>query len=218
MQFMPDTWNAYGLDADADGRADVEDPVDAIHGAARYLCANGAGEAGTLHKALWDYNNDVAYVDLVLERAERYGGLGPAPNQTDAAVVLGSGGRADVALYSLRFLGVPYRWGGADPSGFDCSGLTQYVWARFGVQMPHYTVSQFRAFPRVPPGQEAPGDLVFFRGARGEPPGHEGLYLGQGRFVHAPHTGDVVRVAELAARDDYMGAVRPGGPRPAGGP
>jgi cell wall-associated NlpC family hydrolase len=85
--------------------------------------------------------------------------------------------------------------GGADPSGFDCSGLTQYVWARFGVRMPHYTVSQFRDFPRVPPGEEAPGDLVFFRGTHGEPPAHEGLYLGEGSFIHAPHTGAVVQVA-----------------------
>jgi cell wall-associated NlpC family hydrolase len=212
MQFMPATWASNGLDADADGQADVEDPVDAIHGAARYLCANGAGEAGTLRAALWRYNHDGAYVDLVLRQAERYGGLAPGSAETPGALVLASGGRPDVALYALRFLGVPYRWGGADPYGFDCSGLTQYVWARFGVRMPHYTVAQFRAFPRVPPGQEAPGDLVFFRGGGGEPPEHEGIYLGQGRFIHAPHTGDVVRIGTLAARDDYMGAARPGGP------
>jgi hypothetical protein len=211
MQFMPDTWAAYGLDADGDGQADVEDPVDAIHGAARYLCAKGAGDPGTLRGALWHYNHDVDYVDLVLQRAERYGGLAPPSPEPAGWLVLEAGGRPDVALYALRFLGVPYHWGGADPSGFDCSGLTQYVWAHFGVQMPHYTVAQFRAFPRVPPGQEAPGDLVFFRGGGGEPPEHEGLYLGQGKFIHAPHTGDVVRVGELAARDDYMGAVRPGG-------
>lgn len=203
MQMMPATWAAYGVDADGDGVANVDDPVDAVAGAAHYLCANGAGDPKRLRHALFAYNHAGWYVDQVLTQAARYSGVG--------WVGPGGHGRPDVAAYALRFLGVPYVWGGEDPvRGFDCSGLTKYVWAAFGVGMAHYTVSQWRAFPHVPRGQELPGDLVFFTGSGGEPPAHMGLYLGEGRFVHAPHTGDVVRVGILADRTDYMGAVRPG--------
>ncbi|MEW6581197.1 MAG: NlpC/P60 family protein [Actinomycetota bacterium] len=209
MQFLPATWAAYGLDADGDGAANVDDPVDAVHGAARYLCANGAGDPARLRGALFAYNHADWYVDDVLARAAGYRGAGWVEPDS------GGAGRPDVAAYALRFLGVPYVWGGEDPArGFDCSGLTKYVWAAFGVSMAHYTVSQWRAFRRVPRGEELPGDLVFFAGSGGEPPAHMGLYIGGGRFVHAPHRGDVVRVGALADRADYMGAVRPGPPSP----
>jgi peptidoglycan DL-endopeptidase CwlO len=127
----------------------------------------------------------------------------PAP----PAAPTGSGGRPDVVAYAMQFLGVPYRWGGADPSGFDCSGLTQYVYARFGISMVHYTGSQFSAFPQVPSDQLQPGDLVFFHGL-----GHEGMYIGGGQFIHAPHTGDVVKISSMSDPwyvNGYMGAVRP---------
>jgi cell wall-associated NlpC family hydrolase len=116
-----------------------------------------------------------------------------------------SGGRPDVVAYAMQFLGVPYRWGGSDPStGFDCSGFTQYVYAHFGISMAHYTGAQYGAFPQVPQDQLAPGDLVFFDGL-----GHVGLYMGGGQYIHAPHTGDVVKISSLADRGGYVGAVRP---------
>jgi peptidoglycan DL-endopeptidase CwlO len=116
-----------------------------------------------------------------------------------------SGGRPDVVAYAMQFLGVPYRWGGSDPStGFDCSGFTQYVYAHFGVSMAHYTGAQYGAFPQVPQDQLAPGDLVFFDGL-----GHVGLYIGGGQYIHAPHTGDVVKISSLGDRGGYVGAVRP---------
>lgn len=73
MQFMPATWKVYGVDADGDGRADVRDPDDAVHGAAKYLCANGGGNPATLRQALWSYNHAGWYVDDVLAQARRYG-------------------------------------------------------------------------------------------------------------------------------------------------
>jgi cell wall-associated NlpC family hydrolase len=111
-----------------------------------------------------------------------------------------------------RYLGVPYRWGGADPlTGFDCSGLTMYVYAQLGVSLTHYTGAQFYEGTRVPPAQLQPGDLVFFHpSARG--PQHEGMYIGNGQFIQAPHTGDVVKISSLsepAYQFGYVGAVRP---------
>lgn len=75
MQFMPATWKAYGVDADGDGRADIDDPADAVATAARYLCANGAGHPQRLRQAIWNYNHADWYVDGVLALAQRYGNI-----------------------------------------------------------------------------------------------------------------------------------------------
>jgi len=117
-------------------------------------------------------------------------------------------GRMDVVGYALEQRGVPYRWGGASPEqGFDCSGLVMYAWGRAGVAVPHYTVAIWNSIPRVI-GPLQPADLVFFG------MGHMGMYIGQNRFVHAPQTGDVVRITSMAPGTNYgrrfSGAVRPG--------
>ena len=113
---------------------------------------------------------------------------------------------------ALQFLGVPYAWGGATPSGFDCSGLVMYVYSQLGVSLTHYSGAQFHEGTPVPREALVPGDIVFFhQTSRG--PQHEGLYIGNGQFVHAPHTGDVVRISSLsdpAYAFGYAGAVRPG--------
>ena len=125
----------------------------------------------------------------------------------------GSTGSQAVRI-ALQYLGVPYRWGGADPiGGFDCSGLTMYVYAQLGIHLTHYTGSQFYEGTRVPPSALRPGDLVFFEpSSRG--PQHEGMYIGGGRFVQAPHTGDVVKISSLSEPSyafGFVGAVRPFG-------
>jgi cell wall-associated NlpC family hydrolase len=113
-----------------------------------------------------------------------------------------------------RYLGVPYRWGGADPSGFDCSGLMMYVYRQLGVGLLHYSGAQFNEGARVPPDELRPGDLVFFEpGPLG--PGHVGMYVGNGSFIQAPHTGDVVKISSLSDTQyalSYVGAVRPYAP------
>jgi cell wall-associated NlpC family hydrolase len=100
-----------------------------------------------------------------------------------------------VSAYAERFLGVPYRWGGESPrTGFDCSGFVAYVFRHFGVVLPHYTGAQFELGLHVRRRALEPGDLVFF-----DRVGHVGVYLGGGRFVHAPHAGSRVRVDSLFA-------------------
>jgi cell wall-associated NlpC family hydrolase len=123
----------------------------------------------------------------------------------------GSVGSKAVQL-AMQYLGVPYLWGGADPlTGFDCSGLTMYVYAQLGIQLTHYTGSQFYEGARVPRWDLQPGDLVFFEpSARG--PQHEGMYIGGGQFIQAPHTGDVVKISSLSEPGyafGFVGAVRP---------
>jgi cell wall-associated NlpC family hydrolase len=115
----------------------------------------------------------------------------------------GSSANARAAQIALRYLGVPYVWGGASPSGFDCSGLASYAYAQVGVSVPHYTGAIWARFPKVT-GSLQPGDMVFFRGL-----GHMGIYIGGGNMVHAPHTGDVVKITAMSSRGDYVGAVRP---------
>jgi cell wall-associated NlpC family hydrolase len=120
------------------------------------------------------------------------------------------GGQAVALAY--RFLGVPYVWGGATPAGFDCSGFTMFVYAQLGIKLGHYTGFQYYEGRRVPRDQLQPGDLVFFHANSIGVPGHEGMYVGNGSFIHAPHTGDVVRISSLfEARYalSYVGAVRP---------
>jgi cell wall-associated NlpC family hydrolase len=101
--------------------------------------------------------------------------------------------QAHVVTYARHLLGIRYSYGGTSPrSGFDCSGFTRFVFAHFGVALPHYSVAQFNLGRRVARRSLKPGDLVFFDGL-----GHVGIYIGRGRFIHAPHTGTRVSVEPL---------------------
>jgi peptidoglycan DL-endopeptidase CwlO len=107
---------------------------------------------------------------------------------------------------AMSFLGVPYVWGGASPSGFDCSGFIMYVYAQVGISLPHNAAMQYGYGSPVSRDQLAAGDLVFFDGL-----GHAGIYIGGGSFIHAPHTGDVVKISSLSDSwyaSTYVGARR----------
>lgn len=121
-----------------------------------------------------------------------------------------------VVSIALRYLGVRYTWGGARPkTGFDCSGLVQYVFAQLGVLLPHFAAAQWDSPDAVwvPPNRLQPGDLVFFTGSDGtrKAPGHVGIYVGDGYLIDAPHTGAVVRIDSFNDRwyaKNYVGARR----------
>jgi cell wall-associated NlpC family hydrolase len=117
----------------------------------------------------------------------------------DLRTIRGSAAQIAVVKETMKYLGIPYVWAGATPSGgFDCSGLVLYVYARFGVDFPHGATMQAHMGVPVPLSQAQPADLVFF----GYPAfyHHVGIYIGNGLFIEAPHTGDVVKVSRLAGR------------------
>ncbi len=120
----------------------------------------------------------------------------PAPNANVQAVL--------AAAYSM--IGTPYQFGGSSPeTGFDCSGFTMWSWSHAGVSLPHSSAAQYAALPHVAREDLQPGDLVFFY----SPISHVGIYVGGGRMIHSPHTGDVVRVVAVYW-DSFVGAARPG--------
>jgi hypothetical protein len=192
MQFLPSTYRQLAARVDALTGVRLSDlglwhPRHAVTAAALYLRDHGA--PADLRRALYAYNQDWAYVERVLALAAHY-----------ARVPVG----ADVAARALALartqLGTPYRWGGADEDGFDCSGLTQWAYAAVGVQLPRTAEAQYHATQRVRREALQPGDLVFFCCDPAQPGvaiSHVGLYTGDGLMVDAPAPGAVVRLEPL---------------------
>ena len=147
-------------------------------------------------KAIIDRRN--AEAERLAEALGRRAGL-------DLSTIAGTPAQIAVVREALKYLGIPYVWGGASPeSGFDCSGLVQYVYAKFGVQLVHFAATQETQGTPVPLSQLQPADLIFW----GAPIHHVGIYAGDGMFIEAPHTGDVVKVATLAGYETPSAACR----------
>ena len=104
---------------------------------------------------------------------------------------------SDVAATALQYQGVPYVFGGADPSGFDCSGFVMYVYAQFGISLPHGSSSQGSAGVAIDPAAALPGDVIIMDG-------HDGFYMGNGMILDAPQEGGVVSVRPLWTDDYYI--------------
>jgi len=110
-----------------------------------------------------------------------------------------------IVAYASNFLGTPYAWGANGPSSFDCSGFVKYVYAHFGVSLSRSTTTQINEGSYVARENLEPGDLIFF-GASSDPH-HVGMYVGNNSYIHAPSTGDVVKISALT-RKDYLAARR----------
>ena len=108
----------------------------------------------------------------------------------------------NVIAFASNYIGTPYVWGGTSPNpGFDCSGFTQYVYAHFGVSLGRTTYEQINDGSAVSRDQLQPGDLVLFGSSSN--PHHVGIYVGNGAYIHAPHTGDSIKISSLD-RSDFL--------------
>ncbi|AJA46518.1 protein P54 [Clostridium pasteurianum DSM 525 = ATCC 6013] len=112
-----------------------------------------------------------------------------------------------VVNYAEKFKAVKYVWGGESPSGFDCSGFTKYVYAHFGVNLPHNAAQQYKYGKKISKNSLKPGDLVFF-GKKSNSIYHVGIYIGNGNFINAPKAGENVKITALCYMPDYYGAKR----------
>ncbi|MGX1542571.1 C40 family peptidase [Streptomyces adustus] len=230
FQFLPSTWESVGKDANGDQAADPHNADDAALGAAVYLCGSGRNltRRAQLEAAIWQYNHSRTYVANVLGWIDQYTAAAKDPDLESV-----SGKVRTVIEAALAQRGVPYSWGGGNaggpsygicctPSGksgahikgFDCSGLTQYAYARAGILLPRTAAAQAGTGRRIPAqlGTSAlkPGDLVFYATA----PGHDttiyhvGIYLGHRRMINAPRPGAVVRLDAVDTMSGYAGGAR----------
>ncbi|GAA4470978.1 hypothetical protein GCM10023094_00800 [Rhodococcus olei] len=228
-QFMPGTWAKYGKDADGDGKADILGVADPVMASGHLLCdmyaqidewkKQGVVKGDTLDLTLAGYNAGVEavrraggmpngapdyehqtkpYVKRIRESEPVFAAILAPLSGTDGSV----GGR--VVEAALRYLGLPYVWGGGNingPSngGFDCSGLTSYaVYSATGdtLALPRTSETQWNIGTEIPMSEARPGDLLFGNWQSGGP-GHVAIYIGNGQMVHAPQTGDVVKVSKV---------------------
>jgi cell wall-associated NlpC family hydrolase len=191
-----------GLDAK---RGQLQDEVDAIRAAKADMAKQ---------KATIDKKTHATEALLSSLRAAQREKLAAQQETTSAAQPTNTGntphvpasGRAKIAVdFALAQLGDPYVYGAAGPDAWDCSGLTMGAWGAAGVYLPHSSSMQYSYGTPVASSDLQPGDLVFFY----SPISHVAIYIGNGQVVHAPHTGDVVRIAPMSEMP-YAGAVRPG--------
>ncbi|MET9915080.1 bifunctional lytic transglycosylase/C40 family peptidase [Streptomyces sp. NPDC006476] len=236
-QFMPSTWESQGIDGNGDGKRDVWDPADAVPSAAAYLCgiakhvrdvpgnpqsnmlaAYNAG-TGAVRKygGVPPYKETRNYVQSIQALADQ-----PSGGETATTT------QAETAIDAAKaMIGQPYSWGGGNAqgpsrgtccspngrsgtgiSGFDCSGLTLYAYAKAGILLPRTAAEQYAASEPVTPGDVRPGDLVFY-GSTLSSIHHVGLYIGGGWILDAPRPGAQVRYDPMDVMPDLIAVARP---------
>lgn len=230
FQFLPSTWEGVSQDANGDKAADPHNADDAALGAAIYLCGNGRDltKPSQLKSAIFQYNRSHEYVANVLGWVDQYAAAAKDPDLSSI------GGKVRTVIEAaLSQRGVPYSWGGGNASGtstgiccspsgksgagikgFDCSGLTQYAYAKAGISLPRVAASQAGVGKRIPAGLGTSalkaGDLVFYATAPGRDSTiyHVGIYVGSGKMVNAPRPGTVVRLDAVNAMSGFAGGAR----------
>ncbi|MEV0645345.1 C40 family peptidase [Phytomonospora sp. NPDC050363] len=110
----------------------------------------------------------------------------------DGEIPAVSGKAGQAVSFAYGAIGIPYVFGATGPDGYDCSGLTMAAWAAAGVSLPHYTVDQWNATTSISRGELRAGDLVFYAGL-----GHVGIYVGDGKVIHAPQPGESVKISDI---------------------
>jgi cell wall-associated NlpC family hydrolase len=180
-----------------------------------HLRAVEAARQAALARQLREQQAREALQPQVASIGTAVGGATPIPAAAPAPVTAPAATAASVAAppsthggavgVAMQYLGTPYVWGGASPGGFDCSGLVMYAFQQVGISLPHSSYAQYGAGVPVSRDQLQAGDLVFFDGL-----GHVGIYVGGGSFIHAPHTGDVVKISSMTGwyASSYVGARR----------
>lgn len=237
-QFVPDTWKSHGIDGNSDGKRDVWDPEDAIPSSAKYLCSlaedvkdvpgdrqknilaayNAGPGAVQKYGGVPPYDETRDYVQSISALAKKPATSGKTPSAGQAGTVLKA---------ATEMIGTPYSWGGGNtdgpskgtccsPSGrsgkritgFDCSGLTAYAYAKAGISLPRTAAQQYAASKPLKPDQIRPGDLVFY-GDSPENLHHVGIYIGGGWMIDAPRPGTKVRYSPMGTMRDLFGVARP---------
>jgi hypothetical protein len=209
MQFMPGTWATMGVDGDHDGRADIHNDADSIHSAANYLTKSGVSQgAAGVRKALFAYNPINWYVNDVLFYANRYGGGAVLGDPNDCGIANSSSRNmppltndrvAKVLAWAKDHDGDTYRMGATGPSAWDCSSFTKAAFAQIGIRMPRLASAQRSWMAagngiRIRPGQERPGDLIFWDS-----------YLGPNQIGHVMIVWDPANKTTIEARSTRAG-------------
>ncbi|MEV5600312.1 NlpC/P60 family protein [Streptomyces sp. NPDC052299] len=214
-QFIPQTWESVAQDGDDDGDTDPQNVFDSALSTAALLCGKGASDfskSKTEHDAIFRYNHSEQYVSDVLAAKAQYDKLGDIGGPVDAT------GKAKTIIQAAKSQkGVDYSWGGGGPDGpsygiehgahiygFDCSGLTEYAYAKAGIMIGGVAQTQHDSGKvRVTSSRSLagakPGDLLFFSHNPGSGKGifHVSIYLGKNRQIEAPRTGDVVKESDV---------------------
>ncbi|MEV7080049.1 bifunctional lytic transglycosylase/C40 family peptidase [Streptomyces sp. NPDC093516] len=237
-QFMPSTWEKHGIDGNGDGKRDVWDPADAIPSSVQYLCTiakdvkdvpgdkqsnmlaayNAGSGAVRKYGGVPPYKETQNYVRSITALSRKNNGGGGTANANQAVMAVNA---------AQGMLGTPYSWGGgnangpstgtccspkgrsgANITGFDCSGLTLYAYAKAGISLPRTAAQQYSASKPVKRGQAQPGDLVFY-GSSATSIHHVGIYVGGGYMIDAPRPGTKVRFSPLDSMSDLYGFARP---------
>ena len=199
---------------------DIADKVDKLKTENKNLLALKSENESKLDELNKNKNNQKKLIEEAKQQQRQYAvveqtAVSAAVNQVASIrseapkITLSRGSSAisnnNVVAYASNFLGTPYLWGGTTPSGFDCSGFTQYVYRHFGISVGRTTYDQIKDGVAVSRDQLQPGDLVFY--GKGGNPTHMGMYVGNGAYIHAPRTGDVIKISP-ADRGDYITARR----------